>query len=72
MTECYVSENNKDCVRVDKNGNGLQRLWQQHITSFQNASLETAEAVMSRFPTLKSLFQVFTIIIKYFNKHKIK
>lgn len=54
---------NKDCVRVDKDGNGLQRLWNQQLTMFPLARLETAEAISSKFPTPSSLMQVVFINI---------
>lgn len=54
----YLIGDNKDCVKVDKFGNGLQRLWKQQLTTFPMGSLETAEAVISKFPTLQSLMEV--------------
>lgn len=54
----YVAGDNKDCVKVDKNGNGLSRLWQQQLTQFTLARLETAEAIASMYPSPASLMQV--------------
>lgn len=55
----FLSEDNKNCIRVDKNGNGLLRLWKQIITIFPLASLETAEAISAVYPTPLSLFQAY-------------
>uniref|UniRef100_A0A1Y1LUS3 ERCC4 domain-containing protein n=1 Tax=Photinus pyralis TaxID=7054 RepID=A0A1Y1LUS3_PHOPY len=55
----YMAGDNKDCVKVDKNGNGLKRLWQQQLTTFPLARLEHAEAIITKFPTLKSLLEEY-------------
>lgn len=49
---------NKDCVHVDKEGNGLQRLWTQQLTLFNHARLETAEAITSKYKTPTNLMNV--------------
>lgn len=54
----YAEGNNKDCVRVDNNGNGLQRLWQQNLTSFPLSRLETSEAIMDKYNTPVELMEV--------------
>lgn len=54
----YFGDSNKDKVKVDKNGNGLGRLWQQMLTMFPLARLEKAEAITAHYPTLFSLFTV--------------
>lgn len=43
---------------MDKNGNGLQRLWQQQLTAFPLARLETAQAIASKYPTVSNLLEV--------------
>lgn len=48
----------KSTVRVDKDGNGLARLWRQMLTTLPLASLETAEAIASIYPTPSALFKV--------------
>ncbi|CAH1980672.1 unnamed protein product [Acanthoscelides obtectus] len=53
----YFKDSNKDTVRVDKNGNGLGRLWHQMLTMFPMARLEHAEAITAVYPTPKALFQ---------------
>lgn len=54
----FFADSNKDTVRVDKNGNGLSRLWNQMLTMLPLARLETAEAITFVYPTLSSLFNV--------------
>lgn len=58
----YFADSNKDTVRVDKNGNGLARLWNQMLTMLPLARLETAEAIRSVYPTPSSLFKVIVRI----------
>ncbi|KAL3280354.1 hypothetical protein HHI36_017843 [Cryptolaemus montrouzieri] len=55
----FMSEDNKNCIRVDKNGNGLSRLWKQMITTFPMASLETAEAISSIYNSPLSLIRAY-------------
>lgn len=59
QTNEYMIGDNKDCVTVDKNGNGLSRLWQQNITAFPLARLDLAESIMATYPTLNSLMQAY-------------
>ncbi|XP_028132976.1 uncharacterized protein LOC114328345 [Diabrotica virgifera virgifera] len=55
----YFNDVNKDVVKVDKNGNGLNRLWRQMLTKFPLARLETAEAITTVYPTMSSLCQAY-------------
>lgn len=48
----------RDTVGVDKNGNGLQRLWNQQLCCFPLARLEIAEAIAAQYPTPATLVQV--------------
>ncbi|XP_018566241.1 crossover junction endonuclease EME1 [Anoplophora glabripennis] len=57
----YFHDSNKDTVKIDKNGNGLGRLWHQMLTMFPLARLETAEAITAVYPTPASLFQAYEI-----------
>ncbi|KAJ3665526.1 hypothetical protein Zmor_001018 [Zophobas morio] len=59
QTEWFVAGDNRDCVKVDKNGNGLNRLWKQMLTTFPLARLETAEAITSQYPTVSSLITAY-------------
>lgn len=54
----FFAGDNKDCVKIDKDGNGLNRLWNQMLRMFPLASLETAEAITSHYPTMHSLMEV--------------
>lgn len=56
--EWYSPGDNKDSVKVDKSGNGLKRLWQQQLCQFNLAKLETAEAIISQYPTPRHLMEV--------------
>lgn len=58
QNDWYIAGDNKDCVKVDKDGNGLNRLWKQVLTAFPLASLETAEAIAANYPSLSSLLKV--------------
>lgn len=60
----YVMGDNKNTVRVDKNGIGLKRLWQQQLCQFNLSSLETAEAICTVYPSPAKLTEVlFDIVI---------
>lgn len=48
----------RDTVGVDKDGNGLQRLWNQQLCCFPLARLEIAEAISSQYATPTALMQV--------------
>lgn len=54
----YVTGDNKNTVRVDKDGNGLKRLWQQQLCQFNLSSLETAEAICTVYPSPVQLVKV--------------
>ncbi|XP_044762132.1 crossover junction endonuclease EME1 [Coccinella septempunctata] len=58
----FLSEDNRNCIKVDKNGNGLPRLWKQVICTFPLASLETAEAIAAVYPTPSSLFEAYKLL----------
>ncbi|XP_014212150.1 crossover junction endonuclease EME1 [Copidosoma floridanum] len=54
-----ISVDNKDSVKVDKDGNGFSRLWQQQLCQFPQASLETAEAITSVYKTPFQLMDAY-------------
>lgn len=54
----YVSCDNRDTVKVDKDGNGLKRLWQQQLCQFTLMSLETSEAIASVYKSPLQLMEV--------------
>lgn len=64
----YAMGDNKNTVRVDKDGNGLKRLWQQQLCQFNLSSLETSEAICAVYPSPMQLIKVllnFTINISF-------
>jgi len=54
----YVMGDNKNTVRVDKDGNGLKRLWQQQLCQFNLSSLEVSEAICTVYPSPIQLIKV--------------
>lgn len=55
----YVMGDNRNTVKVDKNGNGLRRLWQQQLCQFNLSSLEIAEAICSVYPSPANLIEAY-------------
>ncbi|XP_054015755.1 crossover junction endonuclease EME1 [Hylaeus anthracinus] len=55
----YVMGDNRNTVHVDKDGNGLKRLWQQQLCQFNLSSLEIAEAICSVYPCPVDLMQAY-------------
>lgn len=54
----YASGYTKNCVTVDKNGNGLTQLWRQMLSQFPLCALETSEAIASVYATPTALYKV--------------
>lgn len=54
----YILGDNRNTVKVDKDGNGLKRLWQQQLCQFNLSSLEIAEAICSVYPCPADLIKV--------------
>lgn len=63
----YASGDSKDCVALDKDGNGAFQLWQRQLCQFPLASRETSEAISSLYPSPLSLMKVWTNPNKYFS-----
>ncbi|KYN05258.1 PREDICTED: crossover junction endonuclease EME1 [Cyphomyrmex costatus] len=55
----YVMGDNKNTVRVDKDGNGLKRLWQQQLCQFNLSSLEISEAICTVYPSPIQLIKAY-------------
>lgn len=55
----YAVADSRDCVRVDKNGNGLLRLWQQQLCQFNRVTMETAQAITSVYRSPYALVQAY-------------
>ena len=45
-------------IKVNKDGHGLQRLWQQQLMQFPLVALETAQAIASKYQSPRALIQV--------------
>ncbi|KAJ4430052.1 hypothetical protein ANN_22260 [Periplaneta americana] len=54
----YAAGDSRDCVRVDKNGNGLLRLWQQQLSQFNRVGMETAQAITAVYRSPSALLEV--------------
>lgn len=59
--EWYAAGESRDCVRVDKNGNGLPRLWQQQLCQFDRVGMDTAQAITSIYRSPCALIEVFSL-----------
>ena len=55
----YAVGDSKDCVTVDKDGNGSLQLWQRQLCQFPLASRETSEAIASLYPSPLSLMKAY-------------
>lgn len=58
----YVAGDNRNTVRMDRDGNGLKRLWQQQLCQFNLCSLETAEAICFVYPSPMQLIKVLLYV----------
>ncbi|XP_039752377.1 crossover junction endonuclease EME1 [Pararge aegeria] len=57
QAEFYMRGDNKKCVSVDKDGNGLSRLWQQMLAVLPMASLESSRALCAQYPSPLAMFE---------------
>ncbi|CAH2093371.1 unnamed protein product [Euphydryas editha] len=57
QADFYMRGDNKKCVSVDKDGNGLSRLWQQMIAILPLSSLETSRALCAQYQTPLALYE---------------
>ncbi|XP_050352976.1 crossover junction endonuclease EME1 isoform X2 [Nymphalis io] len=57
QADFYMRGDNKKCVAVDKDGNGLSRLWQQMIAILPLSSLETSRALCAHYKTPLALYE---------------
>lgn len=53
----YLANDNKDCVQV-KDNIGLTNLWKNHLCKFPSVTLDTAEAIIQKYPTVSKLIEV--------------
>lgn len=56
----YASGHTKNCVSIDKNGNGLTSLWRQMLFQFPLCALEISEAIASAYGSPVTLLEVST------------
>ncbi|PSN52361.1 hypothetical protein C0J52_06716 [Blattella germanica] len=57
--EWFGEGDSRDTVKVDKNGNGFLRLWQQQLCQFDLVSLETAQAIASVYKSPRALVEAY-------------
>lgn len=57
QAEYYMKGDNKKCVEVDNNGNGVARLWQQMLAILPTSSLETSRAICAKYKTPLALYE---------------
>ncbi|XP_068623765.1 crossover junction endonuclease EME1 [Battus philenor] len=61
QADFYMRGDNKKCVSVDKDGNGLRSLWQQMLAVLPHSSLETSRALCARFKTPLELYETLQL-----------
>lgn len=59
--EWFAVGDSRDCVTVDKDGNGLLRLWQQQLCQFNLAGHDVAQAIAKAYPSPLSLMEVIIV-----------
>ncbi|CAK1552399.1 unnamed protein product [Leptosia nina] len=57
QADFYMRGDNKKCVPVSKNGDGVGMLWQQMLAVLPNSSLEIARAICSKYNSPKMLYE---------------
>lgn len=55
----FAALDSRKCVRVPDSGEGLLRLWQQHIDQFNMVGSEAAQAVVAQYPSPTALLQAY-------------
>ncbi|XP_013146015.1 PREDICTED: crossover junction endonuclease EME1 [Papilio polytes] len=58
QADFYMRGDNKKCVSVDKDGNGLSCLWQQMLAVLPQSSLETSRALCAQYKTPLDLYEI--------------
>ncbi|XP_073998492.1 methyl methanesulfonate sensitivity 4 [Rhodnius prolixus] len=60
MEKCwYARGDSRDCIKVDKDFNGLHRLWLQQLSQFNKSSLDIAKAIAEIYPSPFVLYQKY-------------
>ncbi|XP_026313584.1 crossover junction endonuclease EME1 [Hyposmocoma kahamanoa] len=57
QAEFYMRGDNKQCVAIDGDGNGMSRLWQQMVAVLPLSSLETSRAICAQYKTPMVLYE---------------
>uniref|UniRef100_A0A1B6L704 Uncharacterized protein n=1 Tax=Graphocephala atropunctata TaxID=36148 RepID=A0A1B6L704_9HEMI len=57
--EWFAVGDSRDCVAVDKAGNGLLRLWQQQLCQFNLAGHDVAQAIAAVYPSPLSIVRAY-------------
>ncbi|XP_035694986.1 crossover junction endonuclease EME1-like [Branchiostoma floridae] len=55
----HIESDAVNCVKVDKDGRGLLKLWQRHIQQMRNVSPEMAAAIVAEYPSPQLLIQAY-------------
>ncbi|KAK9509104.1 hypothetical protein O3M35_006493 [Rhynocoris fuscipes] len=55
----YTRGDSRDCVKIDKDLNGLHRLWLQQLSQFNKSSLDAAKSIAEVYPSPASLYQAY-------------
>lgn len=55
----YATADSKECVRIESDGSGLLRLWQQQIRQFNSVNAEMAEAIVSHYKSPTALLEAY-------------
>ncbi|XP_013167491.1 PREDICTED: crossover junction endonuclease EME1 [Papilio xuthus] len=61
QADFYMRGDNKKCVSVDKEGNGLSCLWQQMLAVLPQSSLETSRALCAQYKTPLDLYETLKL-----------
>lgn len=58
----YLQGNSRSCVKIDKQNNGMQRLWIQQLAEIPMSSLDYAKAIASLYSSPFALYQAYNVI----------
>ncbi|XP_041972260.1 crossover junction endonuclease EME1 [Aricia agestis] len=61
QADFYMKGDNKKCVAVDGDGNGVTRLWQQMLAVLPQSSLQTARSLARRYALPKALYEALQV-----------
>lgn len=60
--DTYICGDNRDTVKVDKDGYGLSRLWEKQLCTFSQSTLEVSQAIASVYKSPTELMNVSILI----------